>query len=95
MIIKIRILYRFFNELYRKFIPTRIENAFLSAYYESLGDKLWIGLQKITADDGTNTFRWVDGTDLNFDNWGSSEPSKKFDKLRVIKSFFGMNVKKN
>lgn len=57
----------------------RIENAFLSAYYSELGERVWIGLEKVVTEDNSIEFRWMDGSDFTFDSWGQFEPSELTD----------------
>lgn len=52
------------------------EQEFISTYiFEELGalDSVWIGAERIEDENGT-TFRWSDGSDLTFTNWGESMP---------------------
>ncbi|XP_018012021.1 macrophage mannose receptor 1 [Hyalella azteca] len=55
-------------------IHDAVENAFVSAIYGHLGDKIWIGLQEKINSDGTVKFQWDDGTEFAYDNWGEYEP---------------------
>lgn len=55
---------------------SRGENSLLSAYYETVGDKSWIGLVEVVNDGGSVQFEWIDGTTLSFDSWGLFEPGR-------------------
>ena len=53
---------------------SRVESAFLSAYYEQLGERVWLGLQETVDDNGAVQYEWIDGTVFNYANWGQEQP---------------------
>jgi len=56
----------------------------LAAYYETIGERSWIGLQEVIDDDGSVQFKWIDGTPFNFDSWGQFQPGKLLIKTQIF-----------
>jgi hypothetical protein len=54
-------------------LSIRDENETNAMFNKYLGSKLryWIGLSDLDKND---RFEWSDGTDFNYENWGSVEP---------------------
>ncbi|KAI6653444.1 Macrophage mannose receptor 1-like [Oopsacas minuta] len=63
-------------------ISSSSENSKINPYLNTDQDECWIGLNSI--DDHTNTYTWIDGSPLVYENWATGQPGNTNHDCTII-----------